>query len=56
LDFPYQYKKLPIMLMDEHFTSKDLAVGLVFKDANVITTLDSPSEGADVVAPEVGTL
>jgi hypothetical protein len=66
LDFRYQENKLSLMLTDEHFTRKALTVRLTFEDATVMATLfvkeemnllgSPPPEGADVVAPKVGTL
>jgi hypothetical protein len=44
LDFPYQENNLPLMLVDEHFTSTTLTVELTFKDVTVMATLDVTEE------------
>jgi hypothetical protein len=40
VDLPYQENNLPIMLTDDHFTTKALTVSLTFEDATVMATLD----------------
>jgi hypothetical protein len=44
MDFPYQENNLPLMLTDNHFTTKALTVGLMFEDATVMATLDVTDE------------
>jgi hypothetical protein len=39
MDFPYQENNLPLMLTDDHSTTKALTLGLTFEDATVINTL-----------------
>jgi hypothetical protein len=41
------------MLTDEHFTDKDLAVGLTFEDATVMTTFGVTDEmNQNITAPQ----
>jgi hypothetical protein len=44
MDLPYQENNLPIILTDDHFTTKALTVGLTFEDATVMATLDVMDE------------
>jgi hypothetical protein len=53
LNFPYQENNLPLMLIDEHFTRKALAVGLTFEDAMVMATMDVTDEmNQNLTAPQ----
>jgi hypothetical protein len=44
LDFPYKEKNLPLMITGKHLTHNALPVGLTFKDAMVMATLDITDE------------
>jgi hypothetical protein len=53
IDFPYQENNLPLMLTDDHFTTKALTVGLTFEDATVMATLDVTDEmNQNLTAPQ----
>jgi hypothetical protein len=51
--FPYQENNLPIMLTDDHFTTKALPVGLTFEDATVMAMLGVTDEtNQNLTAPQ----
>jgi hypothetical protein len=51
MDFPYQENNLPLVLTDDHFTTKALTVGLTFEDATVMATLDVTDEMNQNITP-----